>query len=342
MVRRTAKGLWRGIERFIQLLIEAQRQRHEVHLFATGDSQVSPPNTLHVLFEKAMADEGLDRNAEVAQAMYCATEARKIGTELVHAYSIDSFLALTPFLGIPTVFTFCMLPDRSSQELSRLAEPYTRFTFISQQHRKQFPWLRRGDVVYQGLDLRMFPFQARKQPYLAFVGSIADKKGIIEAIEISRRAKLPLRIAARVKAQDKAFYEETVRPLLAANDHVTFLGEVSDEERNALLKQAKALLFPIKWEEPFGWVMVESLAVGTPVIAFNRGSVPEIIVDGTCGFIVENVAQAIQAVRQLDSIRPYDCRARVATTFSIEQTVERFEAIYREEVAAKPVTASCG
>jgi glycosyltransferase involved in cell wall biosynthesis len=319
-----------AIEKLLASLIEAQTKLSNViFLYAPGGSMSSVGISLRSLYVEGQGDKGLDRNTELAQAVHCAKESSKLHIDLIHSHSVDPFLGITPFLKTPSVFTFYSNPTSANKILSDLAQKHTTFTFLTKSHRKNFPWIKNAEIIYFGIDPNQFPFSERKEEYLAFVGSIADKKGIVEAIEIAKTAKIKLKIAAKVKIEDKDFYEKEVKKLIESSRNIEFLGELNDQQRNTLLKSAKAMLFPIKWEEPLGMVMLESMVVGTPVIAFNRGSVPEIITDGVSGYIVENISQAVNAIDKINSLTPASCRKTVVDNFNIDQTARAFQSLYQ-------------
>ena len=317
-----------GVERFMYDLSLWQSNSHDVHMYATGDSSLPTNVTIHSTFDEQLGGKGLDRNFEAAQASDFAINSLKNNSDILHVHSVESFLAIAPHLRKKSVFTFYTDPTHATKILSTLAVPYVEFTFVSQQHRKQYPWIKNAHVIYQGINVEQYPYSKKKKDYLAFVGSIADKKGILEAIEISARSNMQLKIGAKIKPQDIEFYETKVKPVLERSNHVTYLGEINDSERNELLMNAKALLFPIKWEEPFGGVQVESLVVGTPVIAFRRGAVSEVISDGKTGFIVDTLEEAVEAVGKLPQIKPADCRQHIIKNFSIERSARDFEILY--------------
>jgi len=171
-----------------------------------------------------------------------------------------------------------------------------------------------------------------KGDYLAFLGRVAPEKGVDRAIEIARRAGLPLRIAAKVDPADRDYFESRILPLLNAPG-VHFIGEIGEAEKSDFLGGALALLFPISWPEPFGLVMIEAMACGTPVIAFNQGAVPEVICDGETGFIVENVEQAVHAVAHLDTIDRATVRATFECRFSVEVMAAKYEDAYADIIS---------
>jgi glycosyltransferase involved in cell wall biosynthesis len=202
-------------------------------------------------------------------------------------------------------------------------------------HRK----IRWAATVYNGLDLAGYGHQTREPgEHLAFVGRISPEKGPILAIEVARRTGRPLCIGAKVDPVDVDYFEHEVEPLLG--DDVSFVGEIDESHKPAFFGEAAATLFPSDWPEPFGLVMIESLAAGTPVIALRRGAVPEVLVDGVTGFICDDVDEMVAAVGRLGEIDPQDCRAH-AGRFSAEAMCDAYGAVYRSLVgsAASVVTA---
>ena len=176
------------------------------------------------------------------------------------------------------------------------------FVSISDSQRRPIPRLNWIRTVHHGMPANLLTPQPAKQQYLAFLGRISPEKGVDKAIRIAGAAGMPLMIAAKVDNADKKYYENEIKPLIDASPWVEFIGEINDSEKPAFLSGAHALLFPIDWPEPFGLVMIESMACGTPVIAFNRGSVPEVIDDSLTGFIVHDEPSAIAAVDRLGEL----------------------------------------
>jgi glycosyltransferase involved in cell wall biosynthesis len=205
------------------------------------------------------------------------------------------------------------------------------YVSISRSQRKPMPPVNWVGNVYHGLPRDLLPLH--KHPagggYLAFLGRIAPEKRPDRAIEIAARVGLPLRIAAKVDKADQAYWNEVIAPMVRANPNVEYIGEINEQEKAAFLGNARALLFPVDWPEPFGLVMIEAMACGTPVIAFKCGSVPEVIDDGVSGFVVCSVEQAVAAVARLGEID----RARVREIFEQRFTAERmardYVSIYR-------------
>ena len=171
--------------------------------------------------------------------------------------------------------------------------------------------------------------------YLAFVGRISPEKGPEKAVEIARRAGVPLAIAAKVDKVDRAYYKAKVEPLLD-DPLIEFIGEIGDSEKRAFLGEAMALLFPIDWAEPFGLVMIEAMANGTPVIAFRRGSVPEIIEHGVTGFIVDSVDEAVQAIPLVKTLDRSVIRRQFEKRFTVERMARDYLKLYGEVLDASP------
>jgi len=177
--------------------------------------------------------------------------------------------------------------------------------------------------------------------YLAFLGRICHEKGILPAIEIARRACLPLKVAAKVDPADREYFDKHVRPALEASPHVEFIGEIGDAQKAKFLGQAIALLFPISWPEPFGLVMIEAMACGTPIIAFDCGAVPEIMEDGLTGFVVDDVEGAVAAVAKLDRLFRPTIRSRFEERFSARAMARDYVKIYQELVTSvEPVAVA--
>jgi glycosyltransferase involved in cell wall biosynthesis len=182
-------------------------------------------------------------------------------------------------------------------------------------------------TVHHGLPRDLLPFQANPSGgYLAFLGRISPDKGPDRAIEIAVNAGVPMKIAAKIDRVDQAYWDEKIRAMVEVHSNVEYIGEINEHEKAAFLGDASALLFPVDWPEPFGLVMIEAMACGTPVVAFRRGSVPEIIEDGTSGFIVDTIEQAVFAVQRISSLD----RAKVRATFERRFTVERMAQDYAE------------
>jgi glycosyltransferase involved in cell wall biosynthesis len=213
---------------------------------------------------------------------------------------------------------------------------------ISNSQRRALPHLNWVRTIHHGYPKSQYAFSpVAKDGYLAFLGRIAPEKGVDRAIEIARRAGIPLRIAAKIDRGDTDYFHARIKPLLHSPD-VEFVGEITESDKSTFLGAASALLFPISWPEPFGLVMIEAMACGTPVIGFRQGSVPEVIRHGVTGFIVETVEEASAAVRQLGTIDRARVRATFERRFTVDIMAKNYELAYadicakRQNIFAKP------
>ncbi|MCZ6551016.1 MAG: glycosyltransferase, partial [candidate division NC10 bacterium] len=189
------------------------------------------------------------------------------------------------------------------------------------------PWLNWQGTVYHGLPANMYSFQEDPGKYLAFLGRICPEKRVDTAIEIAKRTGMELKIAAKVDKVDQEYFADIIRPLL---DHplIEYVGEIGEAEKDVFLGNAYALLFSIDWPEPFGLVMIEAMACGTPIIARRRGSVPEVMEDGVTGFICDTVEEAVRAVQEVASLTRKECRRAFEKKFTVTQMAQRYLAIY--------------
>jgi len=218
-------------------------------------------------------------------------------------------------------------------DLPRLTEVYRLYrdapvVSISEAQKSYLPDLNWQSTVYNGIDASRYTLKERPGQYLVFVGRISPEKNPLGAIEVAERCGLPLKIAAKVDPADYSYYEDLVRPAIQRSRTVDFIGEVDDAEKDKLLGGALAYLFPIAWPEPFGISMVEAMATGTPVIAINRGSVPEVVEDGKTGFICESLEEMASKVELAKHIDRRRCREVVDTRFSVQVMADRYAAAY--------------
>jgi glycosyltransferase involved in cell wall biosynthesis len=190
-------------------------------------------------------------------------------------------------------------------------------------------------TIYHGLPGNLLPFQPNPQGYLAFLGRIAPEKRPDLAIEIAARSGMPLKIAAKVDRVDQAYWESVIRPMVRGNPDVEFIGEISESDKANFLGGAAALLFPIDWPEPFGLVMIEAMACGTPVIAFRRGSVQEVVDSGISGFVTDTLDEAVAAVGRLPCLDRARIRAEFERRFTAERMARDYVDIYRQLLAVR-------
>lgn len=250
----------------------------------------------------------------------------EIGVILNHTVSGGWFADIEKKLNIPA-FHILHLP--LFKELAEVFSKYkTRLISISNSQRKEFPNLNYATTIYNGIEVEKFPFSKKRGKYLIFCGKIISSKNPLGAIQVAKLTKEKLILIGRIN--DQEYFQKQIKPHL--NKNIVYLGEVSYQKVKTLFSGAKALLFPIEWEEAFGLVMIESMACGTPVIAFNRGAVPEVVKDKVTGFIVKNVKEMAHAVKKLETINREDCRRWVKENFTAEKMAENYETLCRKYV----------
>jgi len=266
------------------------------------------------------------RVAEDLHFSHCFERAG--GFELIHNHVNCYPLAFAPLVRTPILTTL-----HGSALLEPPTHPlYLRFKHlpyvsISNAERLGLPELNYVATVYNGIDLSQFTFRERAGTYLTFLGRAGPAKGMHLAIEIARRAGMPLRIAAHIPDDYREYFQNRITPMLSGQ--IEFVGEVGPPQRDELLGGALALLHPTTVPEPFGLTLVEAQATGTPVIGFNKGSVPELVRHGETGFVVEDVDQAVAAIPRLEEINRGRCRRWIETRFTIEKMVDGYIEVYR-------------
>jgi glycosyltransferase involved in cell wall biosynthesis len=323
-----------GTELIVSLLTEELVQRgHEVTLFASGDSIT----TAHL---KSVHDRALRLDENIKEpGLYEQMSLAQIYHQAHHFDIIHSHVgcAALPYCGLvktPTVHTMhgIFTPDNEKMFRQFAWQPYIS---ISEAQREPRLGLNYIHTVYNGIDLEVYPFQAEpdKPTYLAFVGRLSPEKGPEEAIKIARATGLPLKMAGKVDPVDRAYYQEKLKPLIDG-EQIQYFGEVSHEEKAKLLGGATVTLFPITWREPFGLVMIESMATGTPVVGMALGSVPEVIAHGKTGYICHTLEDMIQAVPEAMKLDRQACRDYVLHRFSVKSMVNEYERAYKMVLGA--------
>ncbi len=334
LVEAVPPKLYGGTERIVSYLTNALvDQGHDVTLFASGDSVTKAK--LEAVTPRALRLDGTVRDPLAPTMLMIEKVAQQADRFDVIHFHLDYLpLSLARRLRTPTVTTL-----HGRLDLPELKPVYDQFrdaplVSISDAQRAPLPMARWVGTVHHGLPVNLLSPVAQPQGYLAFLGRISPEKGPEAAIRIARRAGRPLYIAAKVDAADREYFEAVIRPMLD-QPGVEFVGEITEAQKAAFLGNAAALLFPIDWPEPFGLVMVEAMACGTPVIAYRRGSVSEVIDDGVTGLIVEREDAAVDAV---DRVRLLD-RARIRRVFERRFTGARmaydYAAIYQRLARAR-------
>ncbi|MGB2712906.1 MAG: glycosyltransferase family 4 protein [Vicinamibacterales bacterium] len=318
--------LYGGTERVVAYLTdELVRQGHDVTLFASGDSQTSA--RLLAACPRALRLGGCREFLAPHLVMLEQVVKRAHEFDVIHFHIGLSHYPLARRLPIAHLTTLHGRLDLP--ELVPLYHEYCDMSVvsISQAQRRPLPHARWVATIHHGLPPDELRFHQRQGEYLAFLGRISPEKRVDRAIAIAKACGWPIRIAAKVDPADAAYFECEVRRLL---DHplVEFIGEIGEREKSDFLGGAKALLFPIDWPEPFGLVMIEALACGTPVVAFRHGSVPEIIDPGVTGFIVDNLDQAIEATRRVGDLSRAACRREFERRFTVMHMASAYTHLY--------------
>lgn len=243
--------------------------------------------------------------------------------DIIHIHPTDRVLPFAPlFREVPMVSTLHDPVFKWRAEIfKQMASPNIHLISISNAQRKPAPDLNYAATVYNGIRTELFKFNEKRGDYLFFAGRLEEKKGVFEAIQVAQSTGSKLLIAG--SSSGGKYWDEKIKPYLS--EQIQYIGLVPYEKIVEYYMGAKAFLFPILWEEPFGLVMTESMATGTPVIAFNRGSVPEVIIDGKTGFIVNTVQEMAEAVKKIKSIDRRECRRHVEDRFGVEQMVDGYE-----------------
>jgi glycosyltransferase involved in cell wall biosynthesis len=328
-----------GIEWVVSLLVEELVARgHEVTLFASGGSNTvaelvsvfDDPPTLRMHLNVPDA-----RHAQRAFAEIAEREGTPRAFDVVHDHSACIFLAAAPLLPVPMVHTIHGAFTDEMKQLYGGVRGNVSLVAISNSQAQGCPELNIAAVVPNAVDVEGFQFRAQKGDYLLCLGRVCRDKGQDVAIAVAKRAGLPLVLAGKVDAgEDRLFFDEHVLPHLDG-EHVRFEGEVSDDRKRDLIASARAMLFPIRWAEPFGLVMIEGMACGTPVVAMRWGAVSEVVTDGVTGFIVDDEDAMIDALARLDQIDPATCREDVLKRFSPSVMADGYERVYAEAIARR-------
>ena len=334
-----------GTERVVSWLTEELvRMGHDVTLFASGDSMTTAKLVPACRESLRLSPESVDHLAHHIVLLEHIL-SHKDEFDLIH-FHIDylhyPFSRRVRYLHVTTLHGRLDLPD-----LVPLYEIYNDMPVISisDAQRDPLPHLNWQGTVHHGLPRDSFAFHRKPGPegYLGFLGRTAPEKGLDRAIEIAKRAGMTLKIAAKIDKADQEYFDACIRPLL---DHpgIEFLGEIGFPEKNDFLGNATAVLFPVSWPEPFGLVMIEAMACGTPVIAYRMGSVPEVIADGISGYIVSDLDGAVEAVKKIDQLDRRKVRKHFEQNFTADRMAKDYLKIYERLMSRKktPLAASRG
>ena len=324
-------------------IVKGLKERgHKITFYAPSDSKIKVKKisagmvSYYRLKDKAMSGGFHDQQQLMIYEQLLASkmyeDAQKNKYDLIHAFHLTpKILPLVNLTKTPTVFT---LHDPMSASWNKAVKycPWRNkasYVSISDSQRKGIPRLNYAGTVYNGIEIEKFKFKKERGGYLAFLGRYSYEKGADAAVAVAMKSKEKLKMAGTVWGD--GFYGKKIKPYLKKGE-IEDLGFLDGKKVSDFLRNAKAVLFPIRWEEPFGLVMIEAMACGTPVIAFNKGSVPEIVKHNKTGFIVENEKEMAEAIKNINKINRADCRKYAEDNFTIEKMIDGYEEIYKKVV----------
>lgn len=347
-------GFSGAVEEIVYRITEGMVKRgHKVTLFACGDSKTSA-KLVSVTAKATAKDTKIGVGPHIAYEYLLITKAYQMAKEgkfdIIHSHFDKKSAYFAPLVETPTVSTLHSPLEGSSNILSHFKNTQ-HYISISNAQRKAIPNLNYIATIYHGLDLSTYPFDEKGGESLVYVGRIMPEKGVDTAIKVSQQTNRKLIILGWAARQSMKYYQDKVKPFINGKD-IQNHGFISRKSLKEYLKNAKALLFPIQWEEPFGLVMIEAMACGTPVVAYARGSVPEVVKDGETGFIVNSsdndkrgdfvikktgLEGLVEAVQRINMMEPeeyqkmrLDCRHCVEEKFTVEKMVEGYERVYEK------------
>lgn len=323
-----------GSERIISFLTEEfTRRGHKVTLFASGDSKTTAklvPLVKKGVFSLGEKWEAYWWNNLVHSAAFEKAEE----FDIIHCHWGIMGAYFQRLVKTAVVHTMHNIPKESHLrwDVFKYYKDDLNLIFISESERKNAPLrFKNSWVVYNGIDISPFRFNPKPKNHFVWIARVCPAKGIENAIKIAKKTGIKLLLAGQIQPHYQEYFKTVIKPQL--DSKIKYIGEISQKELSRFYGEAKACLYPIEWEEPFGLVMAESMACGTPVIAFNRGAVPEVIEDGKTGFVVKNIPEAIKAMKKLNQIDRKVCRERVEENFSIKKMVDDYEKVYHEIIA---------
>lgn len=317
---------------------ELVKKGHQVYLIATGDSKtkakILPVFKIALRKHLKMSDLKIRDAFKIIGIGRVLNYLKNLDVDIIHNHLGWRLLPFSHLIKKPVVTTLHGPLDVEYQRIIYENFKDANYVSISNNQRKPLPNLNYLATVYNGIDIKKFPFSEKKGNYLAFLGRMSPEKGPDLAIRAALKTGLKLKMAAKIDVVDKKFFEREIAPFID-NKQIEFLGEVGHIGKVKLLKNALALIAPIQWQEPFGLFFIEAMATGTPVITFKRGSAPEIVKDKKTGFVVKpwlnkkpNLKGLIKAIYKIKEIRRDDCRKWVEKNFTSEKMADNYEKVY--------------
>lgn len=325
-----------GSERIIYTITEELVNRgHDVTLFSSGDSITSAKLSSVVPFSlREMAVKNPYGLNELCFTHIGTAYSRAHEFDIIHDHNYAISMPTANLSPTPVVSTVHSMFHEDNIPLYQAMNNVNLVTISKSQIPQEVPNLNIVGTVYHGLKMDHYPFINSEKRYLLFVGRMSMEKGVHFAIEAAQKLDLPLKIIARIADFELDYFNLYVKPKLK-DSRIELIGEVDEDTRNEYMSNALAVLHPVTWPEPFGLTMIESMACGTPVIGFRNGSIPEVIKDGVSGYVVDNLDEMVDAVKQIKNIKRNECREYVLTTFSVERMVDCYEKIYRNILTNK-------
>lgn len=327
LIERVPPTKYGGTERVVYALTEELiKMGHEVTLFATGDSKTSAK--LVSVYPRSLRENRLKSSAVNLWTTLNFGNAyeQQDDFDIIHDHNDYSSLPVANIAHVPVVVTMHGPFDAENRHIyQKLLKPYIVTISKSQ---AVIANIHHAGTVYNGLAMEDYPFSAVNDGYLLYVGRISMEKGVHLAIEVALNLHLPLIIAAKLDEADRPYFHEYIESYLS--EDIQWINEVDEEQRNKLMSRALCFLHPVTWREPFGLTLIEAQATGCPVVAFNKGSIPELIVDGKTGFVVNTVEEMIDAVNNIGTIDRAECRRHALTNFNSKIMAKGYEDIYKK------------
>ena len=320
-----------GIERIVSLLTDGLVQKgHDVTLFASGDSKTKAK--LSSVVKKGLIPSGATwQNYWWNPFNHSIVLEKASNFDIIHCHWGIMGAYFQKFTKTPILHTIHTAPPEGDLrwKIFEYYENVLNPVFISKSEKRKHPLkFKNSWVVYNGIDISQFKFNPKPKDHFIWIARICRSKGTKEAIEIAKMAKVKLILAGQIQPQHREYFETKIKPEL--NSQIQYVGELSQKELSDFYGPAKACLYPINWEEPFGLIMAESMACGTPVIAFDRGSVKEVVKDGKTGFVIKNIKEAVGVIKKIDQVDRSACRKRVENLFTYQRMVLDYEKVYNE------------
>jgi len=315
-----------GAEMIISLLTDCLvRRGHEVTLYSTGDSKTSA--RLKYLYDKALGFGHDLPELCLAHANFSFQDADSF--DIIHSHVGFYGLPFAKYAKPPVVATLHNDFIGINETFLNYYKDACNFVAISQNQLKRMPKINLAGYIHHGIDVENYQFTDKKEGYLLFIGNISKNKGADTAVKAALKLGKRLLLVGKVEPAHRTFFEQEIKPFVD-NKQIVLQPLADHRQKQSLFGKAACLLFPIDWEEPFGLVMIEAMACGTPVAAYNRGSTNEIIRNGKNGYLANSFKELLSAIKSAEKINPVDCRKSVETCWTVERMTDQYEALYKK------------